>query len=98
MPEHGFFSYKLNKAFRTLDELKQAENELVEKENKEKAMKEERAKDAKEIEDLINQKVQLTNQINEKIDKFIKKYGSYHYTWSNRLSPYFLDNIFVDFF
>lgn len=98
MQDHGFYSYKLNKPFKTLDELNEAENQLVEQENREKKLKENRAKDAKEIENLIDQKMELTRQINKKIDEFIKKYGSYHCTWNSKLAPTFLDSFFVDFF
>ena len=96
--EHGFYSYKLNRPFKTLDELDEAEKELVEKENREKKLKEDRAKEAKEIEDLIQQKIELTNKINEKIDKFVEKYGSYHYTLKDRSLPTFFKNFFVDLY
>ena len=78
--EYGYYSYKLNKSFATLDGLKKAEEALTAKEDKERKRKEERVKAAKEIEELIRQREQINNQIDEKLADFGKQFGPYHYT------------------
>ena len=78
--EHGFYSYKLNKPFKTLKELQEAEDKLLDKEKQEQKMKEDRARDAEEIEKLIKQREALSDDINKKINAFVSKYKTYHYT------------------
>lgn len=51
--EHGYYSYKLNKPFKTLEELNAEEGKLIAKEKQEQKLKEDRAKDAEEIEQLM---------------------------------------------
>ena len=93
---HGYYSYKLNKPFKTIDELEAAEKELVAKEERETKVKEERAKASKEIEDLIKQRDELQKKINEKVNDFIKTYKSYHWTFRSTYNAN--DDIFKTFF
>lgn len=85
--EYGFYSYKLNKPFKTLEELNAAEEAMAIKERKELKIKEEREKAAKEIEELIKQREQLSEKINAKINDFIDKYKTYHWTFRSTYDP-----------
>ena len=80
MVEHGFYSYRLGKPFKTLEELQVEEEKLANKEKQEKKAKEDRARDAEEIEKLLAQREALSEEINKKINAFIEKYKTYHYT------------------
>jgi len=94
MADYGYYSKKLNKPFDTLDELKKAEGALEEKEKEAERAKIERASAAKKIEDLVKQRDELQKQIDKQINEFVKKYGSYHYTFRGSLN----DGIFDTFF
>ena len=93
---YGYYSYKLNKAFKTIDELNAAEEKLAAKEERENKTKEERAKASKEIEDLIKQRDELQKKINDKVNDFIKTYKSYHWTFRSTYNAN--DDIFKTFF
>jgi chromosome segregation ATPase len=85
--EYGYYSYKLNKVFKTQEELQAAEGEIVAKEQKELKIKEEREKAAKEIEDLFKQREELQAEIDKKLSEFIDKYKTYHYTLRSTYNP-----------
>lgn len=85
--EYGYYSYKLNKVFGTPEELQVAEGEIAAKEQKELKIKEEREKEAKEIEELIKKRKELQDEIDEKLDKFVEKYKTYHYTIRSTYNP-----------
>ena len=94
MTDYGYYSKKLNKPFDTLDELKKAEGALEEKEKQVERAKIERATAAKEIEELIKQRDELQKKIDEKLNAFVKKYGSYHYTFKNPFNNGVFDYFF----
>ena len=86
--EHGYYSYKLNKPFKTLEELNAEEGKLIAKEKQEQKLKEDRAKDAEEIEQLLKKREELSEEINQKINKFVEKYKTYHYTLKSTYDPH----------
>lgn len=85
--EHGYYSYKLNRPFKSLEELQAEEEKLLNKEKQEQKLKEERARDAEEIEQLMKKREELSDEINQKINKFIEKYKTYHYTLRSTYNP-----------
>ena len=85
--DHGYYSYKLNKPFKTLEELQAAEGEIAAKEQRELKIKEDREKAAKEIEELIKQREKLQAEIDAKLNAFVDKYKTYHYTLRSTYDP-----------
>ena len=59
--------------------------ELIKKQEADKKLKEQRAARADEITQAIKERDAAQKKVNELINKFIKDYGSYHYTWSSEL-------------
>ena len=92
-----FYSEKLNTLYSTEKELLKAEKEHDEKLAKEKAEKEkksnERAARAKEVEDAAKVVSDARKVYTEKLNAFIKDYGTYHSTISRKD----FDDIFDDF-
>ena len=102
-----FYSDVLNKVFDSEEELNAEESkyELAVKEQEEKKalIAEERANSAKEISELIEKRNALKEEVrnvevelDEKLNEFISKYGSYHYSFSNLNN--FIDYTFRSFF
>lgn len=79
-----YYSEDLKKLFDSEEELAKAEkahNEAqLAKEKKDQELKKARAESAKEIEELLKKRNELTKEINAKVDEFVKKYGSFHYS------------------
>ena len=74
------------KFYETLKDCEKADADyakaLEEKEKAKKLASEERSKMAREIEDARQELISAQKNYNELIEKFIKKYGSYHTTLS----------------
>ena len=87
-----FYSEKLNKVFDTEQACVEAESAhdkaIAEAEAKKKALVEERATRAKEVEDLYKAAVEAKKAKKEKLRAFLKDYGSFHATFKN-VDPFF---------
>lgn len=87
-----YYSEELKKLFDNEDELTKAENKAKEvalaKEEKEKALREERAARAKEVEDAFKAVRDAEKKANELLNKFVKDYGSFHTTIKDVLDPF----------
>lgn len=93
-----YYSDKTHKFYDTADECQRAEFEAKEAENREKIRREreiahekekkekeaaERKALAAEVEDARKAMVAAQNAYRDKIDEFVKRYHSYHYTTTN---------------
>lgn len=78
-----FYSEKLDKLFDTEAECKDAEVEYEKKVKAENAKKEERAADAKLVDEAFKEAIKAQDHYIELRNEFVKKYGSYHKTWSS---------------
>lgn len=87
-----YYSEELKKLFDNKDELTKAESKAKEvalaKEEKEKALREERAARAKEVEDAFKAVRDAEKKANELLNKFVKDYGSFHTTIKDVLDPF----------
>jgi len=87
-----YFSEKLNKVFDTEKACVEAEDahdkEVAEKEAKQKALTEERATRAKNVEDLYKQAVEAKAAYDKELRAFLDDYGSFHCTLKN-VDPFF---------
>lgn len=87
-----FYSEKLNKVYDTEQACVEAESAhdkaIAEAEAKKKALVEERATRAKEVEDLYKAAVEAKKAYDEKLREFLKDYGSFHATFKN-VDPFF---------
>lgn len=90
----GYHSYRLNKDFSTLKELQEAEDSYNKEQSAKEAQLAERKADAKQVEDALRKLCEVKKECFKQIkdaetnyyvarEKFIKKYGSYHATYSN---------------
>lgn len=79
-----YYSETLGKLFDSEKELEEAETlaikEEAEKKEKAEAARKERAEDAKAVEEALKAVKLAEDDYYEKLNAFIKKYGSYHYT------------------
>ena len=82
-----YYSEKLNKLFDSEEQLIAQEEEVAkveaEKAAKEKALKENRAARAKEVQEAFEKAKEVNTEANKKLNDFIKDYGSYHCSFSN---------------
>lgn len=108
-----YYSEKLNRVFDSPDQCKEAETayekeqiqakleqarkEREEKERKEKEVAERKAM-AAEVEAARKAMVEAQHAYHEKIDAFIKKYGTYHMTWTNSKDAPTLFDLFDNLF
>lgn len=87
-----YYSEELKKLFDNEDELTKAENKAKEvalaKEKKEKALREERATRAKEVEDAFKAARDAEKKANELLNEFVKDYGSFHTTIKDVVDPF----------
>lgn len=72
MKEYGFYSWITNKPYQTIEELKEAEDIVLQEEKEQ-----ERARRTKEIEDAIAEVKRAQEKLNELILKFLEDYDSY---------------------
>jgi len=93
-----FYSESLNKMFDSADACAEAESAhekaMAEAEAKKKALADERASRAKEVEEAYKTAVEAKKVYNEKLQDFLKDYGSFHATFKN-VDPFFS---FLDWF
>lgn len=93
-PSWGYHSYRLNKDFNTLKELQEAEENYQKELDAKQEKAAERKVDAQKVEDALKHfydvKKEAYQQMKEAEEayynarnEFIKKYGSYHATYSN---------------
>ena len=75
-----YYSDKLKKVFDTEELLKEAEAQEDEKLEKLKLEKEERAAEAKIVEDAFRKANEAYKDARQKMDEFCKKYGAFHYS------------------
>ena len=75
-----YYSEQLDKIFETEEQLLDAEAENQMKLEAQKAEKEKRATAAKEVEELFNKANDAYKLANDKLEEFVKTYGSYHMT------------------
>lgn len=80
MEKYGFYSWVTNKPYKTVEELKEAEDIVLQEEKEKEEKKQERARRAKEIEEAKEEVKRAQEKLNELISKFLEDYGSYHTT------------------
>ncbi len=96
-----YYSDVTKKLYETAEELNKAETAIVKAEQERKAalakkqaeqakLKEQRAARAQEVTEAIRVRDEAQKKVNELVNKFVKDYGSYHYTWSSD----FIDDVF----
>ena len=78
-----YYSETLNKLFDTEEEIMQAEKAYEEKNLEEKKAKEERKADSKKVSDAYKAYLEAGKKYEDELNTFIKKYGSYHATYTN---------------
>jgi len=87
-----YFSEKLNKIFDSAEACEEAEvahdKAIAEAEAKKKALADERATRAKEVEDLYKAAVEAKKAYNIALQDFLKDYGSFHFTMKD-VDPFF---------
>lgn len=96
-----YLSEKTNKAYSSIDELKAAEKEFDAKQAQLEKKNAERKARAKEVEDAYKAIIEARKNYNDLLNKFIKDYGSYHYSVStidNSRANDIFDNVFDSFF
>ena len=96
-----YLSEKTNKAYNSIEELSAAEKDFDAKQAQIEKKNSERKSRAKEVEDAYKDILKARDKYNELLDKFIKDYGSYHYSVSNinaSRANDMLDNLFDSFF
>jgi uncharacterized protein YgiB involved in biofilm formation len=83
------FSEKTNKYYSTVDECVEAEKkydeEVAAKEAKKKELSDARKNRAKEVEDAYKARLEADKIYQEKLNKFIEDYGSFHMTFDTKL-------------
>lgn len=77
MEKYGFYSWITNKPYQTIEELKEAEDTVLQEEKEKEEKKQERARRTKEIEDAIAEVKRAQEKLNELILKFLEDYDSY---------------------
>ena len=84
-----FYSELLNKLFDSQEDCAKAEEahkaQVAKAEAEKKAKSEKRAARAKEVEEFYKAAVEAKKAYNEKLNAFIKDYGSFHFTTSEPL-------------
>lgn len=96
-----YYSDVTKRLYDTAEELNKAETAVVKAEQERKAalakkqaeqakLKEQRAARAQEVTEAIRVRDEAQKKVNELVNKFVKDYGSYHYTWSSD----FIDDVF----
>ena len=84
------FSEKTNKYYSTVDECVEAEKkydeEVATKEAKKKELSDARKNRAKEVEDAYKARLEADKVYQEKLNKFIEDYGSFHMTFDTNLN------------
>lgn len=87
-----YYSEVLNKVFDSAEECSEAENKhnqaIVEAEAKKKALADERATRAKEVEELYKQAIEAKQAYDKALQNFLKDYGSFHATFKAK-DPFF---------
>lgn len=78
-----YHSEILNKTFDTEKECVEAEKAYEEKHKAEIQLKEERAQDAKKVEDAFKKANEAYKEANNLLNEFVKKHGSFHRTYTN---------------
>lgn len=79
------FSEKTNKYYSTVDECIEAEKKVAAKEAKKKELSDARKNRAKEVEDAYKARLEADKVYQEKLNKFIEDYGSFHMTFDTKL-------------
>ena len=82
-----YYSETLDKIFDTEENLVAAERESQRQLEAQRAEKEKRATAAKEVEELFNKANDAYKLANEKLEEFVKTYGSYHMTLKDSNLP-----------
>lgn len=77
-----YLSEKTNKAYSSVEELQTAEKEFEAKNEAENKAKLARADDAKKVEEAHTKLAEATKNYDEVLTAFLKKYGSYHMTYT----------------
>lgn len=77
-----YLSEKTNKAYSSVEELQAAEKEFEAKNEAENKMKLARTEDAKKVDEAHAKLAEAAKNYNDTLDAFLKKYGSYHRTFT----------------
>ena len=77
-----YLSEKTNKAYSSVEELQAAEKEFEAKNEAENKVKLARADDAKKVDEAHAKLAEAAKNYNDALDAFLKKYGSYHRTYT----------------
>lgn len=95
-----YYSDKTKKVYKTIDDLKAAEMKYDENQLAIAKRNDERKAKAKEIEDAYKSLEDARKAYNQKVNDFIKEYGSYHHSITKSITdddyadPFNLFNIF----
>lgn len=94
-----YYSENLKKLYDSEEELKEAEQKNEVAIAEQKALKEERKEAAKKVEALFKDANDAYKKACDERNEFIKKYGSFHQTFSSIITPHrsLFDVIFDDF-
>lgn len=94
-----FYSESLNKMFDSADACAEAESThekaMAEAEAKKKALADERANRAKEVEEAYKTAVDAKQNYDAKLREFLRDYGSFHFTYRSSENPF---STFFDLF
>ena len=93
-----YFSEVLNKTFDTKEECLKAEKEFEEKHKAEIQLKEERAAEAKKVEELYKKADEARKEADKALEEFLKKYKTFHSTTTKVPTRSLFDIFFNDWF
>lgn len=92
-----YYSEKTKKLYETEEILRDEEAKYDLEHEKELALKAQRAERAKEIEKAYEKAAAAKREADELMNKFIKEYGSYHYTQKNVVPVHSLFDMLFNF-
>lgn len=80
-----YYSDVTKKFYNDVKVLEADEAAVAKQQEQQAEPKEQRAARAKEITQAIKERDEAQKKVNELLNKFVKDYGSYHYTWNSEL-------------
>lgn len=84
-----YYSELTKKVYDSVEDVEKAEAELRKEEEVKEAAKQERADAAKKVEEAFKEASEANKRAKELLDEFLKKYGSFHKTYTKGvLNPF----------